>query len=66
MAEHPAKGSIKFMDVGYARITAMKLPEGVKVSISNNIETKASIFLSKDEALRLALELLTSIQSMES
>jgi hypothetical protein len=58
-------GSVKFAHPGITRITAFQYPDGVKVCIADNIETKAAINLSKKEVLRLILELVVSIQGDE-
>ena len=59
MAEHPLKGAFKFDDPGLDEIKLIKLDkELICLSIQNNIECKANVGLTKQEALKLAAQLM--------
>jgi hypothetical protein len=59
MAEHPLKGAFKFDDPGLDEIKLVKLDkDNVILAIQNNIQVKANLNLTKQEALKLAAQLM--------
>jgi hypothetical protein len=59
MAEHPLKGAFKFADPGLDKIKIKKERPGlVSLVIENNIETKVNYPMGKQEALKLAAQLM--------
>ena len=59
MAEHPLKGAFKFDDPGLDKIKIKKERPGlISLVIENNIEIKVNYPMGKQEALKLAAQLM--------
>ena len=59
MAKYPLKGSVTFANPGNKRAEVYKIDKNeIYLSLENDIETYASISLTKQEALKLAAQLM--------